>query len=279
MALEIDEFVPSMAVGESSKPLQTEFDTLSTTSFVEYSYSEEEYPRAGETDDEEYPTEQNTDEALNCTSPSALSSMVSNWFDGWPVSDENLVKLMKSCEDSVAGRREPFTWIHVYAYFNKKKRYGGYGVIVHNDLGVPITASARFSKDGCSFYHQVFEGINAGVKLAGKLGCSLRVRCDEYIMSELGCCPEMKLLVLKLRQKDPIDFLFNSAGVAVHYPAKLEKKKRRDLLRRRKEGMPPMKMGQDDCMKRTLLGSSGILILISSCILLLYYVGIVHVNG
>ncbi|XP_026411551.1 uncharacterized protein LOC113306861 isoform X2 [Papaver somniferum] len=218
------------------------------------------------------------DEALNCTSPSALSSMVSNWFDGWPVSDENLVKLMKSCEDSVAGRREPFTWIHVYAYFNKKKRYGGYGVIVHNDLGVPITASARFSKDGCSFYHQVFEGINAGVKLAGKLGCShLRVRCnsaklpfhfnyldvccnrkckdtanannicdrcDEYIMSELGCCPEMKLLVLKLRQKDPIDFLFNSAGVAVHYPAKLEKKKRRDLLRRRKEGMPPMKMGQ-----------------------------------
>ncbi|KAI3919238.1 hypothetical protein MKW92_012806, partial [Papaver armeniacum] len=62
MALEIDEFVPSMAIGESSKPLKTEFDTLSTTSSVEYSYSEEEYPRKVETDDEEdtTPTEQNT---------------------------------------------------------------------------------------------------------------------------------------------------------------------------------------------------------------------------
>ncbi|KAI3946631.1 hypothetical protein MKW92_036373 [Papaver armeniacum] len=261
----------SMAIGESSKPLQTEFDTLSTTSSVEYFYSEDEYPRQVETDDEEdtTPAEQNIDEALNCTSFSALSYMVSRWFDGWPVSDEHLENLMKSCEDSVAGRGEAFTWIHVYAYFNKKQHDGGYGVLVHNELGVPITASARFSKDGCSFYHQVFEGINAGVTLAGKLGrshfhvwcnssrlpshfdhiyvcrngkCKDRAnadnvcdRCDEYIMNELGCCPKMKLLVLKLRQKDPIEFLFNPAGVAVHYLAKLGK-------RRRKEAMPPMKM-------------------------------------
>ncbi|KAI3901500.1 hypothetical protein MKW92_012614 [Papaver armeniacum] len=49
-------------------------------------------------------------------------------------------------------------------------------------------------------------------------------RCDEYIMNELGCCPKMKLLVLKLRQKDPIEFLFNPAGVAVHYLGKIGKK-------------------------------------------------------
>ncbi|KAI3872801.1 hypothetical protein MKX03_019004, partial [Papaver bracteatum] len=50
-----------MAIGESSKPLQTEFDTLSTTSSVEYFYSEDEYPRQVDTDDEEdtTPTEQN----------------------------------------------------------------------------------------------------------------------------------------------------------------------------------------------------------------------------
>ncbi|KAI3874247.1 hypothetical protein MKX03_014279, partial [Papaver bracteatum] len=59
---EIDGFVPSMAIGESSKQLQTKYDTLSTTSTIYYSSSEEEYPREVESDDEEdaKPTEQNT---------------------------------------------------------------------------------------------------------------------------------------------------------------------------------------------------------------------------
>ncbi|KAI3919236.1 hypothetical protein MKW92_012804, partial [Papaver armeniacum] len=136
-------------------------------------------------------------------------------------------------------------------------------------LDVPSCAfSTCNSLDTWRVMSYVYTGINAGVTLAGKLGRShLRVRCnlaklpcnfnyldvccnrkckdtanannicdrcDEYIMSELGCCPEVKLLVLKLRQKDPIDFQFNPAGVVVHYLAKLEKKK--GLAQVKKEG-------------------------------------------
>ncbi|KAI3966881.1 hypothetical protein MKW92_018265, partial [Papaver armeniacum] len=58
---EIDEFVRSMAIGESSKQLETEDDTLSTTSTVDYSTPEEEYSGEGETDEEDTtPTNQNT---------------------------------------------------------------------------------------------------------------------------------------------------------------------------------------------------------------------------
>ncbi|KAI3865655.1 hypothetical protein MKW92_027075, partial [Papaver armeniacum] len=46
--------------------------------------------------------------------------------------------------------------------------YGGYGVILRNELGKPIIASAKFSKDGKSFFYQVFTGIKAGLKLADK---------------------------------------------------------------------------------------------------------------
>lgn len=72
------------------------------------------------------------------------------------MSDEKLVQLMDSCKVSDAERLEPLTWIRVHAYFNKKKLYGGYGVIVRGALGEPIVASAQFSKVGCSFYCQVW---------------------------------------------------------------------------------------------------------------------------
>ncbi|KAI3852913.1 hypothetical protein MKW92_028885, partial [Papaver armeniacum] len=60
------------------------------------------------------------------------------------------------------------TWINVYAYYNKKQGYGGYGVILRSEHAKPIIASAKFSKDAKSFFYQVFMGIKTGVELAGK---------------------------------------------------------------------------------------------------------------
>ncbi|KAI3910998.1 hypothetical protein MKW98_015655, partial [Papaver atlanticum] len=166
----------ALSMTKSYKQQQTEEDALSTTSTIDYSYPEEEYLRKGEADDEEdlTPTEENKDEA-----PSGLSLEVSEWFDWWDMSDQRLERFIRSCKVSDARRLEALTWIHVYAYFNEKKLYGGYGVVVRNALREPIIASAKFSKAGISFYYQVFKGILAGASLAEEYGCSgshLRVR-------------------------------------------------------------------------------------------------------
>ncbi|RZC61212.1 hypothetical protein C5167_022967 [Papaver somniferum] len=133
-----EEYSLSMMSRESYKQ-QTEEDALSTTSTIDYSYPEEEYLKEGEADDEEdlTPTEENKDEA-----PSGLSLEVSEWFDWWDMSDQRLERFISSCKVSDAGGLEASTWIHVYAYFNEKKLYGGYGVVVRNALREPIIASA-----------------------------------------------------------------------------------------------------------------------------------------
>ncbi|KAI3964805.1 hypothetical protein MKW92_028179, partial [Papaver armeniacum] len=79
-----------------------------------------------------------------------------------------------------------WTWIDVYAYFNKRQGYGGYGVILRDALAKPIIASAKFSKDGKSFFYQVFMGIKAGVKLADRHKRSfLHVQCNSIMVAAL----------------------------------------------------------------------------------------------
>ncbi|KAI3942653.1 hypothetical protein MKW98_014240, partial [Papaver atlanticum] len=48
--------------------------------------------------------------------------------------DQRIEQWINSCKVSDAPSLDPWTWIHVYAYFNKKKLYGGYGVILRNKL-------------------------------------------------------------------------------------------------------------------------------------------------
>lgn len=80
----------------------------------------------------------------------------------------------------VLEQRRHWTYINVYAYFEKKEGYGGYGVILRNAPAKPLVASAKFSENGKSFFHQAFLGIKAGVKLAKrhKLSDFFYIQCN-----------------------------------------------------------------------------------------------------
>ncbi|KAI3841056.1 hypothetical protein MKW92_051931, partial [Papaver armeniacum] len=156
-----------------------------------------------------------------------------------------------------------WTWISVYAYFQKGQGYGGYGVILRNAVAKPIIASAKFSKDGKSFFYQVFMGIKAGVKLAEEHKRSLLSvdcnsvmiptlfrdirrcsdkncrdtrypnhiceRCESYFKGYRGWNKSlMASLVVELRGKKNLLQLTNSWSKAAHYLAKREKKKKKE---------------------------------------------------
>ncbi|KAI3952737.1 hypothetical protein MKW92_021158 [Papaver armeniacum] len=104
------------------------------------------------------PTEENKEDEARSVSHFLSSDKWRRWL--W--SDDEWVG--KELE-----RRRRWTWINVYAYFGNEEgygRYGGYGVVLRNALAKPLVASAKFSKNGISFFHQALMGIKVGVKLA-----------------------------------------------------------------------------------------------------------------
>ncbi|KAI3870228.1 hypothetical protein MKX03_011916 [Papaver bracteatum] len=158
-------------------------------------------------------------------------------------------------------RRRRWTWINVYAYFEKEEGYRGYGIILRNALPKPLVASANFLKNGTSIYYQVFMGIKAGVELAEKhelsgfhvecnsdsvpsffrdaRHCSsnecrdtrdpynICKSCEAYFFCFVGSNRRLVMpLVLELRAKKKIVELSNAWGsnAAAHYLAKREKK-------------------------------------------------------
>lgn len=77
----------------------------------------------------------------------------------------------------------------MYAYFGNEEGYGGYGgygVVLRNTLAKPLVASAKFSKNGISFFHQAVMGIKAGVKLAERRKLSdFHVQCNSSTLPAL----------------------------------------------------------------------------------------------
>ncbi|KAL5723859.1 hypothetical protein ACHQM5_007201 [Ranunculus cassubicifolius] len=71
-------------------------------------------------------------------------------------------------------------WLNVYGYYNKNKHYGGYGVILRNDLLHPIAAAIGFTpQEGQSQFSQVLDGLKTGFELALQHGFSrLDVGCN-----------------------------------------------------------------------------------------------------
>ncbi|KAI3852414.1 hypothetical protein MKW92_018404, partial [Papaver armeniacum] len=167
-----------------------------------------------------------------------------------------------------------WTWITVYAYFQKGRGYGGYGVILRNAVAKPIIASAKFSKDGKSFFYQVFMGIKAGVKLAEEhKRCLLSVDCNSVMIPALfldACrCSDKKCrdtrspnyicevcesyfksyrgwdkslmasLVVELRGKKTLLQVTNSCSKSAHYLAKREKKNKRPGVEEKEERSAP----------------------------------------
>ncbi|RZC81129.1 hypothetical protein C5167_043698, partial [Papaver somniferum] len=90
----------------------------------------------------------------------------------------------------------PFVWVHVHAYYNKHKLYGGYGVILRDSDAKPITASANFSVVGKSFYTQLLMGVMAGVTLVKNLRLpKLRVVCNSikipHVIDKIWDCKDI----------------------------------------------------------------------------------------
>ncbi|KAI3937623.1 hypothetical protein MKW92_021894 [Papaver armeniacum] len=73
-------------------------------------------------------------------------------------------------------------WVNVYGFYDEDTNSGGYGVIVRNMSAKPIAASVSFSRDGVTYLYQVLKGLDAGLKLALKHGCSSpRVVCNSRV--------------------------------------------------------------------------------------------------
>ncbi|MCL7026790.1 hypothetical protein MKW94_023915, partial [Papaver nudicaule] len=104
--------------------------------------------------------------------------MIKKFKDGTPS--------LQTWIDSWSEKKRPgIAWLNVYGYFNKAKGYGGYGVILRNDLARPIIAATCFTRQrftrqrrGSQFF-QVLSGLKIGLDLAVKNGClRLAVGCN-----------------------------------------------------------------------------------------------------
>ncbi|KAI3868402.1 hypothetical protein MKW92_023164 [Papaver armeniacum] len=156
------------------------------------------------------------------------------------------------------------TWINVYAYYRKKKKgkgYGGYGVIIRYADAKPVTATAKYSKVGISFFHQLLMGIKAGVKLSKGHNLSGRYvicnstevervlkhafncrtdkcrtsyshnlickGCKDYLDSCVGCDMGLWPLIQDLKHEEGLDLVKypRTSNEAAHYLAKTAKAK------------------------------------------------------
>ncbi|MCL7049912.1 hypothetical protein MKW94_014620, partial [Papaver nudicaule] len=109
----------------------------------------------------------------------------------------NCVKLFKSIRDSLSrqdwkrscpkeGETAESAWVNVYGFYDEDRIYGGYGVIVRNMSAKPIAASVHFSVEGVNYVYQVLKGLDAGLQLASKHGCSSpRVVCNSEVLVHL----------------------------------------------------------------------------------------------
>ncbi|KAI3909728.1 hypothetical protein MKW98_014145 [Papaver atlanticum] len=284
---------------------EIEEDSLSTTSTVEYDYTEDKYPNEDEDykgEDGEYLTVSNNNYSLELSQisfdaiinkqlrssykkplqpqtlsffPEELAALVDDLERrrgfSYPVSPNQCAE-----DEWIASWKELYqprswTWISVYAYFNKKQGYGGYGVILRNDLAKPIIASAKFSKDGKSFFYQVFTGIKAGVQLAEKHKRSyLNVECNSamvpalfhdahrcstkqcrgnYICESCEACISMYMgrdgrlvapLLVELSGKKIVQLTTSwGTDAAGHYLAKWGKKNKRPQVEKKEERIAP----------------------------------------
>ncbi|KAI3945464.1 hypothetical protein MKW92_048793 [Papaver armeniacum] len=76
--------------------------------------------------------------------------------------------------------------VHVYGYYNKEKGFGGHAVIVRDMSAMPIAASANFTRYGLSYLHHVLKGLEDGLNLASKHGCSSpTVLCNSRLVAQL----------------------------------------------------------------------------------------------
>ncbi|KAI3877522.1 hypothetical protein MKX03_030632 [Papaver bracteatum] len=129
---ETEEDSLSVAAGVTVKA-KSEEDSLSTTSTIEYrsDYTDEEYPSETEDDEDgEYVSNNNyKDVRMDVTktrTPSIRPRRAWEDKDKWEDKDEWVASWKELCKF----RR--WTWIDVYAYFNKGQ--GGYGVILRDAL-------------------------------------------------------------------------------------------------------------------------------------------------
>ncbi|KAI3842945.1 hypothetical protein MKX03_013432, partial [Papaver bracteatum] len=76
--------------------------------------------------------------------------------------------------------------VNVFGYYKKEKRFGGHAVIVRDMSAVPIAATANFTRYGMSYLHHILEGLEDGLDLASKHGCSSpTVLCNSRLVVQL----------------------------------------------------------------------------------------------
>ncbi|KAI3868764.1 hypothetical protein MKW98_008849 [Papaver atlanticum] len=223
------------------RPHETEEDSLSTTSTIDYyRYTEEEYPSDEYDEDDERPTVRGEKSDLLRGESTGHESR-----NEWPDKDEWVASWKE------APPLSRLTWINVFTYYNKRQGYGGYGVILRN--------GGRKMEN--PFSYQVFMGIKAGVDLAEKHGRSLLSihcnslmvpalfgdardcfnkkcidtghpnyickRCERYFSGYRGWNRRLMVsLLVELRDKN-IEELESAWSEAAHYLAKQEKKNKR----------------------------------------------------
>ncbi|KAI3890458.1 hypothetical protein MKX03_025000 [Papaver bracteatum] len=149
-------------------------------SSISYSYSEEE-------DDEESDDDENAASIVGEENDVRLLDIYCDFQEG--------VDLFKSSKPSkqewkascpTEGETATSAWVHVYGFYDAETGVGGYGVIVRNMAAKPIAASVYFSLYGLTYLYQVLKGLDAGLKLALKHGCSSpRVICNSRVVVRL----------------------------------------------------------------------------------------------
>ncbi|MCL7039354.1 hypothetical protein MKW94_003024 [Papaver nudicaule] len=73
---------------------------------------------------------------------------------------------IKSWSSESSKERKGFNYLDVYGFYKTETGMGGYGVILRDPCGKPVTASASVQPKGKSFFFHVLDGVRAGLELA-----------------------------------------------------------------------------------------------------------------
>ncbi|MCL7025916.1 hypothetical protein MKW94_016107 [Papaver nudicaule] len=111
------------------------------------------------------------------------------WVDSWPSGNSSSMQI------------SGYYFLNIFGYYRKKKKSGGYGVVLRDPYGRPVIASALAQSSGKSNLYHVLDGVNAGLSLAVKHGIyDLKLMCNSQFLDgrlrkifrnvEPGfCCP------------------------------------------------------------------------------------------
>ncbi|XP_026432268.1 uncharacterized protein LOC113329628 [Papaver somniferum] len=118
------------------------------------------------------------------------------YYGGYTVTPKKGYTIIPKMEDWIVSwsstndeEQMGYHYLNIHGYYNKETEMGGYGVMVRDSYGKPVTASACVQPEGVSYPYHVLDGVKAGLAFALERKIyDLILICDNL---KIDCCLRM----------------------------------------------------------------------------------------